>query len=332
MIKFSKFMQDWLYSKDGYYTNYKAIGKEGDFYTSVSVSKFFGGAIANHIIDLIEKGKFSKNVNIFEIGAHKGYLLADIVEFIYTLKPQLLKYISFNIVEPFEEMQKIQKSYFEDSFENVIKLNHYKSIKEIDLDEGIIISNEIFDAFPCELVYKDKMAYVKDFEIVWKEKDEYVKNISKKYNQTKGEIAKGYEEFAKDLYKAFKKCYFLTFDYGDLEVRDDFSIRVYKKHKVYPLFDEELNLKEAFKKTDITYDVNFSHLIDAFLEAGFEKEFYKTQLVALIDFGILKLLDIVQEKRGYEAYLKEVNRVKTLIHPTMMGERFKAVGFVKKKD
>ncbi|WP_281950991.1 SAM-dependent methyltransferase [Nitrosophilus kaiyonis] len=329
MVRFSKFMQEWLYAYDGYYANFKAIGKEGDFYTAVSVSKFFGGAIANHLIKLIENGVLSKDCAIFEIGAHQGYLLADIIEFIYTLKPELLKTLSFNIIEPFENLRKTQEEYFKQSFGDVIKLNHYKSLKEVNKKEAFVVANEIFDAFPCELIFKGKMAYVDDFKIVWKEMNKNIEKIASKYHQIKGEVAIGYEEFAKDMANAFEKCYFLTFDYGDLEVREDFSIRVYKEHKVYPLFDEELNLKEVYKKSDITYDVNFSYLIDSFENAGFKKDSFKTQLVALVDFGILDLLEIVKEKKGFNAYLREANKVKTLINPTMMGERFKMASFIK---
>ena len=35
MIKFSTYFNDWLYGQDGYYSNYKQIGKDGDFLTSV---------------------------------------------------------------------------------------------------------------------------------------------------------------------------------------------------------------------------------------------------------------------------------------------------------
>ena len=322
-------MQKWLYSDDGYYANFKAIGKGGDFYTAVSVSKFFGGAIAKHLIKLIEDNVLSKDCSIFEIGAHQGYLLADIIEFIYSLKPELLKTLSFNIIEPFENLRKIQKEYFKSSFGDKIELNHFTSLKDVNEKEAFVVANEIFDAFACELIFKGKMAYVDNFKIVWKEMDEDIKKVASKYHQIKGEVAIGYENFAKEMAKAFDRCYFLTFDYGDLEPREDFSIRVYKEHNVYPLFDEDLDIKEFYKKSDITYDVNFSYLIDSFKKAGFKKSSYKTQLVALIDFGILELLEIVKEKKGFNAYIREVNKVKTLINPTIMGERFKMVSFIK---
>jgi len=47
-----------------------------------------------------------------------------------------------------------------------------------------------------------------------------------------------------------------------------FQLEYIQKHSVYPLFDEELKLEEVYKRADITYDVNFGHLIDSFLENG----------------------------------------------------------------
>ncbi len=55
MKKFNDYMNSWLYEKDGYYAKYKQIGKQGDFFTSVSTSSFFGGAIANKIVSLIKE-------------------------------------------------------------------------------------------------------------------------------------------------------------------------------------------------------------------------------------------------------------------------------------
>ena len=106
MIKFSKYFDNWLYGEDGYYANYKTIGKEGDFFTAVSTSSFFGGSIAKRIIDTIESGFIPKNTTIVEIGAHHGYLMADIIQFIYTLKPNLLNTLNFAIVERFENLDR----------------------------------------------------------------------------------------------------------------------------------------------------------------------------------------------------------------------------------
>ena len=37
----------------------------------------------------------------------------------------------------------------------------------------------------------------------------------------------------------------MSFDYGELDARSDFSIRVYQEHQVTPLFDEELDIGQC---------------------------------------------------------------------------------------
>lgn len=333
-------MHAWLYAKDGYYATHQKIGKEGDFYTAVSTSMFFGGSIANKFLASLKAGFLSKNSSIVEIGAHKGYLLADIVQFIYTLKPELLKTLEFIIVEPFEENQKAQSKYFEESFGDSVKLLHVKSPKELTCKEAFIVANEIFDAFICNVIYNDKMLYMYDNNPKFKELDLEVKKIADKYNITKGEVAVGYEEFANNLALHVKKYEFVTFDYGDKKAREDFSLRIYDKHKVYPFFaltdlvkDEELKervtLGELFAKSDITYDVNFDHLIGAFEQSGATLYTYSSQMRALIDFGLIELLDMMQKNTNEDNYNRELNRVKTLIDPAFLGERFKMACFRK---
>ena len=333
-------MYSWLYGQDGYYSNYKDIGKEGDFYTAVSSSMLFGGCIAKKIISSIDESFLSSSLTIIEIGAHKGYLLADIVQFIYTLRPELLSSLKFVIVEPFKENQKVQSVYFKDSFGDSIDLQHVDNIKELNFQEAFIVANEIFDAFTCDVVYGDKMLYMCDNKAKFQSIDAKVKKIAKKYSINKGEIAVGYEEFASNLSQYIEKYEFVTFDYGDKKPRDDFSLRVYDKHKVYPFFAlttlikdkglrEDVSLKELFKKSDITYDVNFNHLIDSFEQNGATLHSYATQLKALVDFGLIELLDLMQKNTTQDAYESEVNRVKTLIDPAFMGERFKMACFRK---
>jgi len=328
-VNFSEYMNSWLYGSDGYYSKFRQIGQKGDFYTAVSATPFFGGSIAKHIISVIDEGYLSKNSVICEVGAHQGYLLADIVQFIYTLRPELLKTLRFAIIERFETVRDVQKKYFIDSFGDALKLELYESLDDLKADEAFFVANEIFDAFGCELLYEGKIATVQDNTITFNKDDEKIVTLGKKYNQTKGEIAVGYEEFALEMSKAAKRYEFLTFDYGELEPRPDFSSRIYQKHLVFALFDENIKLEDYYADSDITYDVNFSHLIDAYEQSGAKKVEFKTQLLALVDFGIHDLLKVLQENVSQRAYETQVNKVKTLISPSFMGERFKMVRFRK---
>lgn len=326
-MKFSEYMSDWLYGKDGYYANYKEIGKSGDFYTAVSSSQFFGGAIAKEFIKLIESGKFSKHVTICEIGAHKGYLTADIIQFIFTLKPSLLKTLNFAIIEKFEHLQKRQHDYLKESFGDEVKVEFYDSLNQFKSEETLFIANEIFDAFPCELHFKGKVASVKSGKIEFLDTDSEVEKIAKKYLNDRGEVAIGYKDFAKRMLESSKKFEFITFDYGDIEPRPDFSIRIYQKHKVSPLFEEGLDLENLFGKSDITFDVDFKYLRDEFESVGIQFLDYQTQMKALINFGLIELLEILQNNVDNKTYSAEMNRAKILIDPSFMGERFKMIRF-----
>ncbi len=84
-------------------------------------------------------------------------------------------------------------------------------------------------------------------------------------------------------------------------------------------------MRDEFKKSDITYDVNFEHVVDAFGEAGFETVDYETQARALIRFGLIDMLEAFARQTTQENYLREVDKVKTLIAPTMMGDKFKMI-------
>ena len=322
-------MTDWLYGEYGYYSTYKNIGKSGDFYTAVSTSKFFGGTIAKHIISLVDEGFLAPNATICEIGAHHGYFLADVCEFIYTLRPELLNSFNFVIIERFDDLQEHQTKYFQESFGEVVPLTHYKSLSELKCENAFFIANEIFDAFPCELYFKGKTGRVDGHNVEFDVDNEWVDEKAKKYFKDRGEVALGYEEFALEMAGAAKKFEFMSFDYGEMTARPDFSLRVYAKHEVIPFFEEGIKRQELFAKSDITYDVTFAHVKDAYEEAGVEFVELKAQMSALINMGILELLEMLKDNVDEKLYKQELEKVKMLILPDFLGERFKMIRFRK---
>jgi len=333
-MRFSEYMTEWLYGEDGYYATYKNIGKSGDFYTAVSTSKFFGGTVAKHIISLVDEGFLDKDATVCEIGAHHGYFLADVCEFIYTLRPELLSTLNFVIIERFDDLQKHQREYFQESFGDAVSITHYTSLNEMHVKNAFFIANEIFDAFPCELYYKGKTSSVQDHNVEFDIEDSWVEEKAKKYHKDRGEIAVGYEAFAREMEAAADRFEFMSFDYGEMQARPDFSLRVYTKHKVLPFFlpedDEDyIPREELFKKSDITYDVTFEHVKDAYEEAGVKFIEFKAQMVALVDMGLLELLEMLQKHADEKIYKQELEKAKILIMPNFLGERFKMIKFRK---
>ena len=322
-------MNEWLYGEEGYYKSFKAIGKSGDFYTAVSTSSFFGASIANHFYTLIQEDAFKRDGWLIEVGAHQGYLLCDMIQWLYTLDLTLVQTLQFGIVERQPEVQKAQLKYIEERFGSDVQIRHFNDIDEVEVDYAFVVANEIFDAFPCELIKDGEQAFVVDNVVEWREADKDLLTFASTHRQVKGEVAVGYEAFAKNMAKGIKQCDFVSFDYGEKLVRNDFSIRVYESHKTFPLFDEELVLADAFQKADITYDVNFGHVIEAFEATGFITQGYETQARALIRFGLIDILEQFAKQTTQANYLREVDKIKTLIAPMIMGDKFKMVHFRK---
>ena len=328
MIPFSQYAQAWLYGPQGYYTQAPQVGMQGDFVTSVSVSPYFGGTIANHLIRQIYAGHLSQETTVCEIGAHRGHLLADMVQFIYTLAPNLLETLKFVTVEPIESLREAQRRYFENAFGDAVALRQVESLGGLRAEEGFVVANELFDAFTFELINGEEMAFVQDHALVWGPVDRDVLAKAKARGIHRGELFLEYETFAAGLARSFARCEVVTFDYGQPEHRNDFSARIYQTHKTWPLFEPE-SLEAFFQKADLTADVPFGHLNAAFEAAGFQSDPIKTQNSALLEMGLTELLELLQQKAGFAAYRQEVGRVRALLDPAMLGERFKMARYRK---
>ena len=91
------------------------------------------------IISSIE-GFLPTNTTIVEVGAHHGYLLADVIQFIYTLKPTLLETLNFAIVERFKRFTNSTKKIFRRLFWRYYKTKkHYDDISEVKLENAYIL-------------------------------------------------------------------------------------------------------------------------------------------------------------------------------------------------
>ncbi len=88
-------------------------------------------------------------------------------------------------------------------------------------------------------------------------------------------------------------------------------------------------MKKLYKKSDITYDVHFNHLIDCFKNNDIETVVFNTQLKALVEFGIIELREILKANVDESTYLRQTQNVKTLLEPTGMGDRFKIINLRK---
>ncbi|ECL3066136.1 hypothetical protein F0J78_03850 [Campylobacter jejuni] len=296
-MKFSDFFHAWLH--ESYYKNAVNIGKNGDFFTAVSVGNLFGTLLAKHFLNLIDKKILQLPLELVEIGANEGYLSRDFLAALLELRPEIFSQISFFVIEPHEKLKNLQKKTLEG-----VEFTHKNSLKECHFKNAFFFCNELFDSFACELIDHDKMAFVENFKLIFKNMDENLITKCKTLNLTKGELSLELENFFKDLDQACERFIFAGFDYGTFNAQN-FSLRIYQKHEVFSPF--EASLKDFFGKSDLTYNVNFTHLQKLIKEYDFKPLTFKKQSLALMDFGFEDLLEYAKNKniKTYESFLSQ---------------------------
>ena len=336
-MRFSEYFGAWIHA---YYANIP-LGR--DFYTAVSASKFFGGAIAKYILQSLELGEIRLPLNIIDLGANNANLLNDICAFLGTLGVGVVEHCNFIAVESSLHKSSAKSINFYKNFDEL------KNANILQNRHNIFIANEFFDALPCEIIDNGKMAFVKNNRLIFKScDDEKILEICETFKIAKGEIPLSYDEFCKHIKS--EKFMLIAFDYGDIAPRNDFSLRLFYKHKIQNFadiaFDSQnpqnpqnlaqnpqnpQNLAHLFGKCDITYNVPFFVLDRAFEAIGAKKILSKRQDLALIeDFGILELLQDfydAQTPHNPSIYLRESNKIKTLLYE--LSPRFHATIYQK---
>ncbi len=327
-------MQEWLYGKKGYYRK-ATIGPKGDFYTSVSLSKFFGGTMAFYIIKLLEEEKLFLPLKIVEIGSHHGHFLSDIANFLNALSEGVIEKCEFVSCEPLIELQNIQQTTFKQATQLNLTSCDLKGLDLKEKESAFVVSNELFDAFACEIIKDNQMLFIThDHQSVWDNINEPTKELLKTLNLKEGCAPLFLNAFIKDLLEKLNKAsswVFLSFDYGDTIERKDMHLRAFKNHQALDFKDILSHLASLYQQSDLTYDVNFSLVRFLFEKHHARFSFFKSQANALLDMGLMELLETFSKSVSYERYLKEAAKIKPLISPGGLGERFKAVEFVKKR-
>lgn len=332
-ITFKRFMELSLYNPNlGYYSSGNAnIGKEGDFYTSPSVHASFGEVISNLIVkafEVIGTDTFS----IIEFGAGKGYLAYDILNSLEKNYPNIYSKIEYKIIEISSKNIKSGEKLL---VAHLNKIKWYKNISELNENPlfGIVISNEFIDAFPFHRIKKingkinEVLVDIKNeefFEVCVESKNtkifDYIENFRDTLkNGQEIEVNLLARNWLKNINNLLIKGFVLTIDYGYLAGELYNSKRIRGTYKCFYKHQLSTNPYENIGKQDITYDVNFSDLIEYGEKIGLEKIRYINQGQFLIDWGIIKILENFKE----HTYEKDRIAIKNLIMPELMGSKFK---------
>ena len=126
-VSFSWFMQQALYHPEhGYYSSGRAaIGRKGDYFTSVSVGPLFGRLLCAQFVQIWQqldqparRGEID-SFTIVEQGAHDGLFARDVLEAARKQWPDFFAALRYRIVEPFPHWQERQQEML-DSFRDKV--------------------------------------------------------------------------------------------------------------------------------------------------------------------------------------------------------------------
>jgi len=332
-ISFYEFMHHSLYHpKYGYYTRgNQNIGRSGDFFTSVSVGKCFGIILAHRIHKLWIEQASPNSFHLIEIAANNGQLACDILETIQQTFPDFYRHLTYHIIEPLESIREIQLQKLK-AHADKLELHHIST--DILESHGVILSNELIDAFPFHLLQFEKGQWHERTVAVEQENFNFSlnKNLTDEINiftqSLPCDLPDGYQtEFRPSIdshvaetTKILRNFHTITIDYGHsyssyyAPSRNTGTFRCYYQHQA------DDNPLETPGSKDITAHVDFTQLGKAYLQHCHRITHFSSQAHYLTTYAKDWLLTL--EKDLNPENFKLIRQFQTLIHPTTMGHQF----------
>jgi SAM-dependent MidA family methyltransferase len=323
-ISFPDYMSLALYHPDyGYYAkDLGQVGREGDFFTSVSVGPLFGRILAHRFVAWWNKNSCPSPWRIIEAGAHDGTLAADILNEISVISPAAFSSLEYAIPEPLPRLQTAQRQKLA-KWENVRFINSAGDLAGNPLP-GIAFGNEVLDALPFEIIGRSEGAWYEYLVARDGEKFTLIKGSPYPYGPEGDfpdgyltEIRRNYGDFFRPFLNALHYGILLWFDYGyDHEAyyhpaRITGTLRTFSKHRAgEDPFNDPGN-------EDLTAHVDFTAAADAATALGCKINSIRSQSSWLTDAARDLLLSM--EGRPDPTLLRQFQ---SLTHPGQLGSRF----------
>jgi SAM-dependent MidA family methyltransferase len=304
-------MEEVLYHPTlGYYSSDRnPIGMEADFFTSPDLDPIFGKILAKRFEQMAEG---MESFSLLELGAGKGLLARDILEH------QKFPYI---ILERSPAMRRRQQEL----------LQKYAVRWVDDLPPGFhgcIFSNEFFDALPVHRVIRRgdtlKEIYVSEgFKEIEGELQAPLADCLDRMKEGQiADISLESRSWIRRIAASLERGYHVAIDYGYLAAQ--FYAQPYGTLMCYWQHQATEDPYARIGEQDLTAHVNFSDLINAGEANGLNVLSFQNQKDFLVQEGILNDIQRLSVAGDAES-MQRLLRIKRLIIPGSMGERFKVL-------
>jgi SAM-dependent MidA family methyltransferase len=311
-LTFAEFMETALYHPGGgYYATQKAIGAEGDYFTSPAAHPVFGALLALQLERMWEKLGEPETFHAVEMGAGDGLMARDLSDYAQHLNPEFsgaLKYVTTD------------------------KTTSSIAVSEIT---GCVISNELVDAFPVHRFRIDNGNLLEVFVTV-NEKGQLVEELGEPSTPLiaqrleklgrplpdgfSGEVNLKIAPWAEQVSDILKRGFVITIDYGHeaeqlySPSRSRGTLQTYFKHT------DGSSPYQRIGRQDITAHVDFTAVIDEGRAVRLSPLVLLSQAEFLKEMGLNKMADKIGDM-DMETFEREANlmALKELIKPDGLG-------------
>ncbi len=338
-LPFARFMEEALYHPEhGYYSSGRcAIGRRGDYFTSVSVGPLFGKLLAGQFAEIWERLGRPDEFTIVEQGAHHGEFAYDVLDALRTAAPEFSSRLRYRIVEPFAPLRRRQEGVLREFGDQVEWAGSLELMSDF---VGVHFSNELLDAMPVHLL----VGANEGGELVWWERlvertscgftfvDRPITNprLRSRLAKLPAPPVEGYQteislavlDWIAILAQKLVRGVVLVADYG--LARDEFyaarrrtgTLQCYADHRVLP------SLLESAGESDLTTHVEWTSLAEEAERSGLTIAGFTDQHHFLT--GLLSAHPDLAS-----AAAEKAEALQTLIHPEFLGTKFQFLGLTK---
>jgi SAM-dependent MidA family methyltransferase len=340
-ITFHDWMQAALYDEQlGYYLrpDLPRWGKNGDYRTSPEINVLFAATFARYFgktfLDLGSPSPFT----IVEVGAGSGQFAEQVLDCLRLRSPEIFAQLNYVIDElsPDARMRATTKLA---RFRDQVQFNH---LTQLNIDGGIIFSNELIDAFPVHRV-ELQQGTLSEFYVGLDDREDFV--------WLKGPLSSPrllayLERFAvplqehqileinlrlEDWYRAvagsLQRGYMVTVDYGseadqlyDPTLRVQGTLRAFQRHTFRD------NVLANPGEQDLTSTINWTAMKDFGQEVGFRLVEFESQDHFLLNHGLLEELELlVGEADSVSERVQLRTSAREMILPGTMASSFQVL-------
>ena len=321
---FSRFMEMALYDPaEGYYADGQArVGRDGDFFTSVSLGPVFGEILAPQFLEMWETLGRPEDFTLVEQGANDGHLSLDILD---GLAGTPLADSRLILIEPLAPLRKKQQELLAGR-----RVEWVEAPGALPQFTGVHFSNELFDALPFEIVksrsgrWELQRVHHLSGEFRLEPAEPLELDWSPPSEDFVSEVRVGQRELLAALSSRLERGFLLAIDYGMM--REEL-LAPHRARGTLACYAAHRRNDDPFRdigRKDITAHVDFSALAEDSRACGLEPAGYTDQHHFLVGAaeGLLRSLD--NRIPTFES-VKKLRSLRTLLHPETMGTQFKVL-------